>query len=243
MEHIRPKSRGGSNRVTNLVMACVSCNRQKDSSTLEEFLAGDQVLLQKILAQVRVPLRDAAAVNTTRWALFQALEQSQLPVTTSSGGRTKWNRSRLGIPKTHALDALCVGLVDAISQWMIPVLAIKAAGRGAYQRTLLTKHGFPRGYLTRQKQHYGVQTGDFVVADIKTGKRAGVHKGRVAIRASGYFNIQTVQGVVQGVSHRYCRLLHRADGYGYSQQRDKKQESGEGHTIPPRPTGRGIPRS
>ncbi|SEQ16942.1 RRXRR protein [Ectothiorhodospira magna] len=43
-----------------------------------------------------------------------------LPVITSSGGRTKYNRQRLGIPKTHALDAACVGPVTATTPGMCP---------------------------------------------------------------------------------------------------------------------------
>jgi len=38
----------------------------------------------------------------------------------------------------------------------------------------------------------------------------------VAVLATGSFNIQTAQGVVQGISHRHCRAVQRADGYGYS---------------------------
>lgn len=35
-------------------------------------------------------------------------------------------------------------------------------------------------------------------------------------RATGSFNIQTGSAVVQGISHRYCRLIQRGDGYGYT---------------------------
>jgi hypothetical protein len=38
----------------------------------------------------------------------------------------------------------------------------------------------------------------------------------VAVRASGSFNIQTSAGLVQGVSHRYCTVVQRGNGYGYS---------------------------
>lgn len=96
-------------------------------------------------------------------------------------------------------------------------LAIKCTGRGSYQRTRLNKYGFPRGYLMRQKQVQGFQTGDRVKAVVPTGKKAGVHVGRVAVRQSGSFNIQTLAGAVQGISHKYCRLLQQADGYGYQQ--------------------------
>jgi len=122
----------------------------------------------------------------------------------------------MSIPKAHCLDAVCVGRVDAVEHWQQPVLAISATGRGSYQRTRLNKHGFPRGYLTRRKSAFGFQTGDLVRAVVKAGKKAGSYPGRVAIRASGSFNIQTGKVVVQGIHHRFCTLIQRADGYGYS---------------------------
>ncbi|MNU03600.1 hypothetical protein D3C72_2476860 [compost metagenome] len=65
------------------------------------------------------------------------------------------------------------------------MLRIKCAGRGRYQRTRLTAHGFPRGYLMRDKRAFGFQTGDMVKAVVPSGKKAGTHVGRVAIRATG----------------------------------------------------------
>lgn len=216
IEHIHPKAKGGSNRVSNLTLACQPCNHRKGAQDVRMFLAKDPKRLERILVQVKRPLKDAAAVNATRWALFNALKATGLRVTTGSGGRTKYNRSRQGIPKTHALDAACVGTTGAVTDWQKPTMIIKATGRGSYQRTRLDKYGFPRGYLTRQKRIKGFQTGDMVKANITKGKKVGVHTGRVAIRATGSFNIQTSDGVVQGVSHRYCTVIQRADGYGYS---------------------------
>lgn len=95
------------------------------------------------------------------------------------------------------------------------MLAIKATGRGAYQRTRVNAYGFPSGYLMRQKQVHGFATGDRVKAVVPTGKKAGIHIGRVAVRAVGSFNIQTVAGLVQGIGHRHCRIVQRGDGYGY----------------------------
>ena len=157
-----------------------------------------------------------AAVNATRWALFNTLKSSGLPVTTCSGGLTKFNRVRFEIPKTHALDAACVGATESVTDWQRPTLPIKATGRGSYQRTRLDKYGFPRGYLTREKRIKGFQTGDMVTATVPTGKKTGIHSGRVAVRATGSFNIQTAQGLVQGISHRFCKIIQHADGYGYS---------------------------
>ena len=102
-----------------------------------------------------------------------------------------------------------------MSAWQTPILQIKCTGRGSYQRTRLTAGGFPRGYLMRRKAVFGFQTGDLVCAEVAAGKNQGRYVGRVAVRASGWFNIQTTTGVVQGISHRHCKVLQRGDGYGY----------------------------
>ncbi len=232
VEHVHPKARGGSNRVSNLTLACGPCNQSKDDRPVAEFLAKDPVRRAKIQAQATRPLKDAAAVNATRWALANALKATGLPVKLSTGGRTKFNRTEFHIPKTHALDAVCVGKVTAVTDWQRPTLAIKCTGRGSYQRTRLDQYGFPRGYQMRTKRVKGFATGDLVRAEVPQGKKTGTHRGRVAVRASGSFNIQTGTEVVQGVSHRHCQLLQRADGYGYSQQQNlRKEEAGEGRAA------------
>ena len=215
IDHIHPRARGGSNRISNIVLACVPCNTEKGPQPIEMFLADRPTVLARIKAQAKAPLRDAAAVNATRWALYGALKGTGLSVESSSGGRTKYNRCRLGIPKTHALDAACVGTVDTLTGWRRPTLFVKATGRGSYCRTRLDAYGFPRGYCVRQKVVRGFQTGDIVRAAILKGKKTGTYSGRVAIRASGCFNVQTPTGVVQGINFRYCTLVHRSDGYSY----------------------------
>ena len=225
IDHIHPRSKGGSDRVSNLTLACRPCNERKGNRDVEEFLAKKPDLLKKILSRAKAPLRDATAVNATRGALFERLKRTGLPVEQGSGGRTKYNRTRLGLPKTHSLDAACVGKVDRVEGGNRPVLGIKATGRGSYQRTRLDAFGFPRGLLTRKKNHFGLQTGDRVRAVVTTGKNAGTHVGRVAVRASGSFNIQTGSGVVQGVSFNACRCLQKGDGYGYSLSTKSRKES------------------
>jgi 5-methylcytosine-specific restriction endonuclease McrA len=215
IEHIHPKSKSGSDRISNLTLACQCCNQKKGILPVEVFLARKPELLKRILGQAKRPLKDAAAVNSTRWTLVNALKTTGLAVETASGGRTKFNRIELGIPKTHALDAACVGHVNSMTDWHKPTLCLKAMGRGSYQRTRLDKFGCVRGYLTRSKSIQGFQTGDMVKAEVTQGKKTGSYTGRVAVRASGSFNIQTRDGLVQGVSHRYCTIVQRGDGYGY----------------------------
>ena len=231
IDHIHPRSRGGSDRISNLTLACRPCNEKKGTRPIEEFLAKKPEHLSKILARAKAPLKDAAAVNATRWVLFGQLKATGLPVEIASGGRTKFNRTRLGLPKTHSLDAACVGNVDRIEGVTQPCLSIKASGRGSYQRTRLDAFGFPRGYLPRTKAHFGFQTEDRVRAVVPSGKNAGIHVGRVAVRASGHFNIQTGSEVVQGIAHRFCRTLQRADGYGYLVETFKQKRGA--HSSPP----------
>jgi len=230
IDHIDPRARSGSNRVSNLAIACVDCNQKKGAQPIESFVK-DKARLAQILAQAKRPLRDAAAVNSTRHTLAGDLRGEGLAVELASGGRTKYNRVRLNLPKTHALDAVCVGQVDEVTDWQRPTLMVKSTGRGSYSRTRLDKYGFPRGYLMRRKDVRGFRTGDLVCARVPTGKKTGTHTGRVAIRESGYFNIQTGATVVQGISHKHCELLQRADGYGYSWIATTKGEAGTGRAA------------
>ncbi len=66
IDPIHPRSQGGSDRVSNLTIACHGCNQRKGNSPIEQCLAGDTARVRKIPAQAKAPLKDAAAVNSTR---------------------------------------------------------------------------------------------------------------------------------------------------------------------------------
>ena len=216
IEHIYPKGNGGTNRISNLTLACKSCNEKKGVLDIKDFLKKKPELLKKILGQVKAPLKDATVVNATRWALYNRLKETGFPVEAGSGGRTKFNRTAFDIPKDHALDALCVGDISGVTGNNRPVVVIKATGRGAYQRSRTDASGRVTCLLTREKTVNGFQTGDMVKANVPKGKKTGKYFGRAAVRFSGYFNIQTAAGVVQGISHKHCTIIQRADGYGYN---------------------------
>jgi 5-methylcytosine-specific restriction endonuclease McrA len=228
IEHIAPKSRGGSNRVSNLTLACHDCNQAKGSQTAAEFGHPE------IQAKARLPLKDAAAVNATRWALYHQLELTGLPVEVGTGGRTKFNRTQQGYSKAHWLDAACVGVSGqrVYTASNLAPLLIKATGHGSRQMCRTDKYGFPSRHRLRQKRHFGFQTGDMVVAVVPSGKYSGKHAGRVACRASGSFDITTATGKVT-VSYHYTRTTHRADGYSYTK--------GGNRQFIPTPEGGGLP--
>lgn len=207
IEHIVPRARGGSDRVSNLTLACQGCNQKKGTQTAEEFGHPD------IQAQARRPLKDAAAVNTTRWALYRRLLATDLPVEVGTGGRTKFNRTRLNLPKAHWRDAACVGAStpDVLDVRGVQPLLITATGHGNRQMAGLNKYGFPIRHRQRRKRHFGFQTGDMVKAVVTKGKYAGVHVGRVAVRAKPFFKLNRID-----VPATSCTILHRADGYRYT---------------------------
>ena len=214
IDHIIPKARGGSDRVSNLTLACPKCSRKKGAQDAGKFLAKKPEILSKILAKAKAPFKDAAAANSARWALWSSQKLLGLPITMGTGGQTKFNRTRFGVPKGHALDALCVGRISGAQNWDRPVLTVKCTGRGRYQRTLPTAHGFPRAFLPMHKKVHGFQTGDLVKAAVPKGKFAGTHVGRAAVRTSGSFDLRTSHGKVT-VNHRHCRILQLNDGYEY----------------------------
>jgi 5-methylcytosine-specific restriction endonuclease McrA len=219
IEHIVPKTRGGSNRVSNLSLACHACNQKKGTQTAVEFGHPD------VQAKAKHPLKDAAAVNTTRWALLDQLNLTGLPIELGTGGRTKFNRFGQGYPKAHWIDAACVGESGetiALNPAQV-ILSIKAMGHGSRQMCRTDKYGFPIRHRLRQKRHFGFQTGNIVKAIVPTGKYAGTYVGRVACRATGQFDIATLASKVT-VSHKYLKTLHHSDGYTY--------QKGQGALLP-----------
>lgn len=219
IDHVHPRSKGGSNRVSNLVIACRACNEAKADQSLEAFLADRPNLLARIQTQLQTPLADAAAVNSTRWRLYRELQALGLPVEIGTGGRTRWNRSKQALPKTHWVDAAVVGAstpervrITHIRPWLI-----KATGRQSRHMVNVDEFGFPRGRAKGPGCVQGFKTGDLVKATVTKGKKVGVYLGRVAIKSDGYFKITGHPfGMVEGIHARYCTPLHRKDGYAYS---------------------------
>lgn len=217
IEHIVCRARGGSSRVSNLTLACAPCNAKKGTQDITAFLKHKPDVLKHILAQAQAPLKDASTVNVTRWALYERLKAVGLPIECGSGGLTKYNRVTRALEKAHWLDAACVGksTPERLQTKGVSLLHIKATGHGNRQMCGTDQFGFPIRHRARQKRPYGFQTGDMVRALVPSGKKAGMHTGRVLVRATGSFDISTNQGRIQGISHRYCTILHRCDGYRY----------------------------
>ncbi len=167
IEHITPKSRGGSNTVDNLAIACHSCNQKKNNLTAEEF--GHL----EVRNEVSNTLKDSAFMNTVRWKLKELTGADY-----SFGYMTKKNRILYGIDKSHANDAFVIA--GGNKQVRSPVYGVSQRRRN--NRTLqLNRKGF-RPSLRRKR--YSMQPGDIVEYNNSIWNVSGVHNygKRVVIR-------------------------------------------------------------
>ena len=228
-EHIVPKSKGGSDSVKNATLACRCCNQAKGSMTPQEWrstIKGHTKLdkarqngIQRVLSGKVSGVSDryCAWVSASRRYTEATLFAIFGDVECSTGGRTKYNRERLGLPKGHHYDALCVGTVpkggytDLTNGYFFYA---KAIGRGSRFRGKINACGIITLKLKKSpKRRFGFQNGDIVRADVPKGKYRGQHVGRVMTRASGSFDIRKTDGSFATTSNRYCKTLQRDNGF------------------------------
>lgn len=221
IEHVVPKSKGGTDSLNNLVLSCHECNQAKGSQDVQTYLKGKPIILRRVKQQLGISYKDAAHVNSVRLYLINTL-QSLFPLKIGFGTTTKQNRLSLGLPKDHWIDAaVCTKDGDAVKvEPKLKPLIIKAMGRGSRQFCRVNKYGFPRtSPKPRTKNFFGSKTGDMVKVSIpdnaKTKVLTGTYVGRVAVRSSGHFDVKTRDAKLN-VSHKYCKPIHLMDGYSYA---------------------------
>lgn len=217
IDHIVPKSHGGSDRISNFCLACKKCNQNKGDKSIKEFLKDKPLQLKMLLSQTEKPLRDTAAVNITRQAIVMVLKKLSVEIVVGNGAQTKINRVNQKYNKSHWIDAVCVGdtgvMVD-VSR-IKRITFIKAKGRGSRQMCAVDKYGFPRTSSKVVKRIKGFQSGDQVQLKQPKGKYKGVYFGTVAIRSTGRFDIKTKNGLNITSSYKNFKSIQKFDGYEY----------------------------
>ena len=146
LDHIIPKSRGGTDRVSNLTTACLKCNQQKDNQLPEEFLAESLDKLRELLTQnPGHSYRDATWLNTIMPFLIGRLEELGNPVEQANGAQTSWNRKLMQLPKTHYIDAAVLGNCQSLSGMPELVAHIKPSNGRSKQKANVDHNGTPGG--------------------------------------------------------------------------------------------------
>ena len=214
IDHIVPRSKGGTDSVNNLTASCRSCNEKKSNLSLKAF----SKLMNKDYSHLepkKLP-KDAAIVQSARNYMIREITRLIPDTITHDAWLTKYNRDELGLPKQHYYDALSVGNTQDYKFLTDKVLTISAKGRGSRQMCSMDRFGFPRTSAKASKSVKGFQTGDIVKAVVPSGSKRGEYLGRVVVRSYGYFSIKTNKETIQGIGYKYCSIVQRNDGYSYN---------------------------
>lgn len=146
--------------------------------------------------------------------MFNTLKSFGLPVSTGTGGQTKFNRIRFSLPKAHWIDAACVGVVNAIKLVTTKILKVKATGFGGRQRCQTDKFGYPQKHRPL-RPILGCCTGDIVRANVPKGKYKGTFTARVCPMSHGYGEF-VIDKKRRSIKLDYLTSIHRKDGYEYA---------------------------
>lgn len=217
VEHIRARTNSGSDRVSNLTLACQPCNERKGARPVEDFLKTKPDGLKRVLAHAKAPLKDAAAV---RRGPVGADRPAQGPL--ADRVRERWAHQVQPDPARFCerpLDRR--GLRPSDSGERVTIrdgfrpLGIVAKGRGTRQ-VVRTGDRVPARQGRSHQAGFRVFDGRSGRLVQPAGKYAGVHVGRLAgIRATGQLDIATATATITA-SHKNFTLIQRGDGYGYA---------------------------
>ena len=215
IDHVVPRANGGTNSIYNLVASCRACNQMKSNLTLKAF--GKMMNKDYSRLEPKKLPKNAAIVQSSRNYMVREITKLVSDTTTHDAWMTQYNRDQLGLPKQHYYDALSVGEVPNKFNFLTnKILLISAKGRGSRQMCRMDKYGFPRTSAKVSKSVRGFQTGDIVRAIVTEGLKKRTYLGRVAVRSTGRFDIQTKTKTIEGIGYKYCRIIQRGDGYLYS---------------------------
>ena len=182
-EHIIPPSRniGGTDRVSNLTIACHDCNQDKGDKTAAEFGHPEVQMMAKR------PLKAAAFMNIVRSRLVDMIKKEfpQYYCESIYGYVTKYNRNKLGLEKTHANDAFVIA--EGSGQIRSKPYIVKQIRRN--DRSLqLNRKGHKPSIRTKR---YKIKPGDLVkkvILSRSMGWNDELIKDRTVYTVKGVFN-------------------------------------------------------
>jgi RRXRR protein/HNH endonuclease len=219
VEHIVPRIRGGTNRVSNLTLACKTCNQVKGKRTAGEFGHPE------VQARALKPLKDAVYVSIIKPWVIRTLSKllGQVGISTTFGYETKCKRMKtLELPKTHYFDAVAIACdpgetVLPTQEWY----QCRCVPRGSYQ---LYNGSRSEHKVSGPKKVFGWKLYELV----EVNGQVGYISGR---RVNGRFSVKdavTGRLLVDGIGHKKLIRLTRA-AHGLIVQVNLVQYSWFGH--------------
>ena len=190
VEHMLPKSRGGSNRIDNLTLSA-----KKATAKLKQ-LPNEKRLFKYM-----------AHMNATRWALYNAIDEKYANVKMTYGYITKYNRIQADLPKAHHIDAKCItgfSMVPSMEQTVVKV-KMRRHNRQLHRATFSKRH--VRKAASLPTVTFGFQLHDLVLFN----NHCYYIKGR---RSSGSFALVSVEGL-KDENRSYKKLTRLAHTNAY----------------------------
>ncbi|GAA6623252.1 RNA-guided endonuclease IscB [Scytonema sp. NUACC26] len=233
IEHINARSLGGSDRFSNLTLSCEKCNQKKGNKPVEQFLKNQPEILKKIKLHQKKSLSNAAAVNSTRKAIFEMAHQFELPVISGDGASTKMIRIKSGLPKQHWIDSACVATDQIVKLRICQPLRVTCKGHGTRQAQRVNGSGFPAiasvkknsvtgkkevKLVSKNQKYTHATAGDYVVCNLLKDRKhvkSGIYRARVKTPTEKGVEV-LISGHRIAVDRQHIKLIHRADGYEYS---------------------------
>ena len=196
VHHIESRKTGGDSP-SNLVTLCETCHKAYHRGEVE-------LKLKRSFAS----LRDAAAMNITRWTVYNRLKDKDIPVHLTYGYVTKHTRIANGLGKAHAVDARCISGHPAVipSEELLFYKQLRRHNRKVMKSNMLKGGRWKRNQAPRDIK--GFRLFDIVLYN---NLPAYVH-GR---RSSGYFVIKDIEGKIlsNSVSYKSLELKRHTNSY------------------------------
>lgn len=195
IHHIQYRSKGGSNRMDNLVTLCQECHGKIHSGELD---------FNKPVKS----FKDASHMNIMRKRLVEVLRSVFDNVFETFGYLTKYYREKLGMEKSHSNDAFVISHNFNALPCDVEYCYRKIR---RHNRQLHKSKPSKGGKRRRNQSNYivnGFRRFDKVMFN-------GVECFIFGKRSSGYFQLKTFDGTVisQGVSSKKLKLLEPVKGW------------------------------
>jgi len=188
VHHIESRKTGGDSP-GNLITLCETCHKAYHAGKIELNLKRHNAY------------RDTAFMGIMRWAFFSRLKErySAIPVRNTYGYITKNTRIEAGLPKEHAIDALCIAghSTAKLTETFFIQKKVRCHNRQIH------KANIPKGgKIKRNQSPYEVK--GFRLFDKVS------YKGQTCFitgrRSSGYFALKTIEGKRVSNSAKYKDL-------------------------------------
>jgi len=204
VEHVVSKAQGGTDRISNLVIACRTCNREKGRRNADQF---GFPKIQRQAAKFRA-FRYSALTQSYKWALWRALQTQPIPVEATFGYVTKYWRIQHHLPKAQIVDAIVVAAGERT--WDAPetvtIVRRLKARRPFHRKSHENTPGTPIVTTRARRTIAGFALYDHV--HVLAGKLAGTVAYLSSLRERQVFQLTSLDGEILGdvAAHHLERL-------------------------------------